>query len=70
VNARNAIILDLDLDCATMGALPHGSKDLGNGYILLCACEAEPHPLRACEAVALQEFLPSALREGDISVHH
>ena len=45
VNALKAMILDLDLDRTVKGVLPHGSKDLGNGYILLCACEAEPHPL-------------------------
>ncbi len=69
MNTLKVMILDLDLDHATMGALPYSSKDLGNSYILLCAYEAEPHPLHACKAVALQEFLPSAPREGDISVH-
>ncbi len=69
VNTLKAMILELDLDCATIGALPYSSKDLGNSYVLLRAHEAEPCPLHACEAVALQEFLPSAPREGDISVH-
>ena len=69
VNTLKAMILDLDLDRATMGALPRGSKDMGNGYVLLHAHEAEPRPLCACETVALRELLPSALREGDISVH-
>jgi len=68
VNALKVMIPDLDRDRATIGALPCSSKDLGNGYVLLCACEAEPCPLRACEAVALREFLPSTPREGDISV--
>ena len=68
VNALKAMIPDLDLDRAATGALPRGSKDLGNGYVLLCACEAEPRPLWDCEADALREFLPSAPREGDIPV--
>jgi hypothetical protein len=45
VNALKAMIPDLDLDRSTMGDLPHGSKDLGNSYILLHAHEAEPRPL-------------------------
>ena len=69
VNALKAMIPDLDLDRSTKGDLPRGSKDLGNSYVLLHAREAEPHPLRVCEADTLWEFLPSAPREGDISVH-
>ena len=68
VNALKAMIPDLDLDRTAKGVLPCGSKDLGNGYILLRAREAEPHPLRDCEADALQESLPSVPREGHISV--
>jgi hypothetical protein len=68
VNALKAMIPDLDLDRSTKGDLPRGSKDLGNSYVLLRAREAEPRPLRDCEADALQEFLPSAPREGDISM--
>jgi hypothetical protein len=63
------MIPDLDLDRSTKGDLPRGSKDLGNSYVLLRAREAEPRPLRDCKADALREFLPSALREGDISMH-
>jgi hypothetical protein len=56
VNALKAMILDLDLDRTAEGVLPHGSKDLGNGYVLLRAREAESCPLRDCEADALREF--------------
>ena len=69
VNTLKAMVSDLDLDRTTKGDLPHSSKDLGNGFVLLRACEAEPCPLRDCEADALWEFLPLALREGEISVH-
>jgi len=65
VNALKAMVPDLDLDRTTKGDLPRGSKDLGNGFVLLRAREAEPRPLRDCEADALREFLPSAPREGE-----
>ena len=65
VNALKAMVPDLDLDRTTKGDLPRSSKDLGNGFVLLRAREAEPRPLRDCEADALREFLPSAPREGE-----
>ena len=50
------------------GDLPHGSLDLGGGYVLLCMQEAEECALRDCEAEALQESVYAAPRNGDILV--
>jgi hypothetical protein len=57
VNALKAMIPDLDVDGTSEERLPRGSKDVGQGYILLRAREEEPHPLRDCERRALCDFL-------------
>ena len=48
--------------------LPCGSKDLGEGFVLLRAQEGEPRPLRDCEADTLQNFLPNSHLEAEICV--
>lgn len=67
VNALKAMIPDLEQSKATQD-LPRGAIDLGDGYVLLRAREAEPRALRDCEAEALRESLPATSREGDIFV--
>jgi hypothetical protein len=67
-NALNAIIPDLCVNGSSEEALPHGAKDLGDGFILLHAHKGEPWPLQECEAKALCEFLPTAPRGVKISV--
>ena len=57
-NALMAMIPDLDVE-RTTNALPRGSRDVGGGFVLLRPCEAVPHALRDCEAVALRESFPN-----------
>jgi hypothetical protein len=52
INTIMAMIPDLGQSNSTKD-LPHGAIDLGEGYILLCAREAEPSALRECEVKAL-----------------
>ena len=51
------MIPGLDTERTDGEYLPRGSKDLGNGFILLWARESDPHPLRDCEVDALCEYL-------------
>ncbi|KAI9442694.1 hypothetical protein H4582DRAFT_1809812 [Lactarius indigo] len=57
VNALKAMIPDLDEDHRR--SLPRGSKDLGDGFVLLRARDTSPHPLRENEVRALRELFPS-----------
>ena len=57
VNALKAMIPGLDTEGSDGGHLPRGSKDLGDGFVLLQARESDPRPLRDCEADALCEYL-------------
>ncbi|KAI9447399.1 hypothetical protein H4582DRAFT_1803124 [Lactarius indigo] len=59
VNALKAMIPDLDEDHRR--SLPRGSKDLGDGFVLLRAQDASPHPLRE------NELFPST--PPSVSVH-
>jgi hypothetical protein len=56
VNALTAIIPDLDKNNSPKGALPRGSEDLKNGYIMLRARDKYQQRLRGCEADALRRF--------------
>ena|SRR6266566_1912511 len=51
------MIPELDTERSDGGYLPCGSKDLGNGFILLWAHESDPRPLRDCKANALCKYL-------------
>jgi hypothetical protein len=62
------LIPDLKPDRMDKEDLPRGSRDLGDGFVLLRAREAEPRPLRDCEADALRSFLPNAHLEVEICV--
>jgi hypothetical protein len=57
VNALKAMIPLLDTGTLDKGWLPCGSKDLGNGFILLCARESDLHPLHDCEVDTLHNYL-------------
>ena len=57
VNALKAMIPRLDTERSDGGYLPYRSKDLGNGYVLLRACESDPHPFCDWEVDALYEYL-------------
>lgn len=59
VNALKAMIFELDTERSEGVYLPHGSKDLSNGFVLLWAWELDPYPLHDCEANsdALCEYL-------------
>jgi hypothetical protein len=70
VNALKALIPDLTPDKADANHLPHGARDIRDGFILLCAQEEVPHPLWDCEAAMLREFLPDAQIEDKIYVRH
>jgi hypothetical protein len=63
INALKAMIPDLDIDGTTEEHLPQGCKDVGQGYLLLCAREEEVRPLRDCEGSALCNFLNIAPTE-------
>ena len=67
-NALMAMMPDLDLERTTKEALPHSSRDVGGGYVLLCPREEAPHALRDCETAALQDFLPTTLIGDQICV--
>lgn len=64
VNALKAMIPGVDTERSDEGNLPRGSKDLGDGFVLLRARESDPRPLRDCEADALCEYL------GTLSLGH
>ena len=51
------MIPGVDTERSDDGYLPRGSKDLGDGFVLLRARESDPRPLRDCEANALCEYL-------------
>ena len=68
VNALKAMIPDLDAEGTTEECLPQGSKDVGQGYVLLRAREEEARPLRNCEGKALCEFLGIAQSAADVHV--
>jgi hypothetical protein len=51
------MIPDLDTEVSTKEGHPRGSMDLGTGFLLLRAREANPRPLRDCEANALRRFM-------------
>jgi len=57
VNALKAMIPQLNVGDSDEGWLPCGSRDLGDGFILLRAQEADPSPLCDCEADALRSYL-------------
>ena len=57
VNALKAMIPDLDTDIDHPA--DRGSKDIGDGFVLLRAREPDPRPLRDCEADALRIIYPS-----------
>jgi len=62
------MIPDLDPDGSSNAALPHGARDVGEGFIFLRAREDDPRPLRDCEAAALREYLGLPLSDAVISV--
>ena len=68
VNALKALIPDLAPDKTDAYSLPRGARDLGDSFILLCAREEVPSPLRDCEADALRDLLPAAQIEDEICV--
>ena len=62
------MIPDLDPDGYSEAALPHGARDVGEGFIFLQAREDDPRPLRDCEAAALREYLGLPPSDAAISV--
>ena len=68
VNALKALIPDLKPDRMDNNDLSHGSRDLGDGFVLLRAREGELHPLWDCEADALRNFLPNSHLDAEICV--
>jgi hypothetical protein len=56
INALKAMIPDLD----QAKSLPRGSKDLGDGYVLLRAMDQTFRHPRQCESVAIRHFLTAA----------
>ena len=62
------MIPDLDPDGYSEAALPHGARDVGEGFIFLRAREDDPRPLHDCEVAALCEYLNLPLSNAAISV--
>ncbi|KAJ3848731.1 hypothetical protein EV368DRAFT_76080 [Lentinula lateritia] len=54
INALKAMIPDID---PIQTLLPRGSQDIGNGYVLLCACDSTAHPAKVD-----QQFHPHITR--------
>jgi hypothetical protein len=69
-NTLVAMMPDLDLERTTKAALPHGSREVRGGFILLCPHEEVLHALWDCEAAALQEFFPSTRMGDQVCVRH
>ena len=69
VNALKALIPNLTPDKKDASSLPRGARDLGDGFVLMCAREEVLCPLRDCEADALRDFLPGAQMGDEICVH-
>ena len=67
-NALIAMIPDLPMDSPSEGLLLHGSKDLGDRFVLLRTHEGKSRALRECEAEALCDFLPTLQRGAEIPV--
>ena len=57
VNVLKAMIPQLNMGDSDEGRLPHGSRDLGDRFILLCAQEADPSHFHDCKADALHSYL-------------
>ena len=68
INALVAIIPDLDDNKSHGEAIPHGSKDIGDGFVLLRARDKHTQFLRGCEAEALQRFMPTSSNQDRIAV--
>ena len=68
INALVAIIPDLDDKNSSGEALPRGSKDIGDGFVLLRARDKHTRYLRGREAEALQRFMPRASNNDGIPV--
>jgi hypothetical protein len=56
VNALLAIMPELD---SPSKSLPHGSIDVGDGYVLLCKCSKYPISPNGTVAQALRNYLPA-----------
>ncbi|KAI0292314.1 hypothetical protein BC826DRAFT_885613, partial [Russula brevipes] len=67
-NAIKAMIPGLDSDGPSGSSPPRGSRELGDGFILLRARDREPHTLRDCEADALHAFIPGNTFSETITV--
>ena len=68
VNALKALMPNLAPDRKDVNSLPRGARDLGDGFVLMCAREEVPGPLQDCEANALRDFLPGSQLEDKIYV--
>jgi len=67
-NTLIAMIPDLPVDSPSEGLLLRGSKDLGDGFVLLRARKGKSSTLQECEAEALCDFLPTLQRGAEIPV--
>ena len=69
INTLKAMMPDLDINGSTEENLPQGCKDMGQGYLLLCAREKEARSLQDCEAKALCNFLNIPADITEIHMH-
>jgi hypothetical protein len=69
VNALAAMIPELEGQGSSGEHQSRGSKDLGDGYVLLHMRDANPYYLRECEEDALCDLMPTVSRIGGISMH-
>ena len=69
VNAITSILPDLDPHHNKSHSLPHGSRDLGGGYVLLRAKDNTAREVHLCESTAIQVYLSNAGdSEADVMV--
>ena len=68
VNALAAMIPELEGQGSSGEHQSRGSKDLGDGYVLLHTRDANPYYLRECEEDALCDLMPTVSRIGGISM--
>ncbi|KAJ7669957.1 hypothetical protein DFH06DRAFT_1372493 [Mycena polygramma] len=68
LNALKAMIPDLNFDDNDKPKFPRGSKNLGNGFVLLRARDEWPHKILGAQALAIRKFLDAEDVPGELTV--
>ncbi|KAJ7614720.1 hypothetical protein DFH06DRAFT_1368080 [Mycena polygramma] len=68
LNALKAMIPDLNFGDNDKPKFPRGSKNLGNGFVLLRARDEWPHKILGAQALAIRKFLDAEDVPGELTV--